>query len=50
MKDRKLGEAGVFIALKDDLITTEIGTDSDCEVFGTSLTAQGSSPIYITSY
>jgi hypothetical protein len=31
-KDRKLGEGGVFIAIRNDLITTEIKTDADCEI------------------
>ena len=29
-KDRKLGKGGVFIAIRNDLITTEIKTNSDC--------------------
>lgn len=31
-KDRKLGEGGVFIAIRNDLITTEIKTNADCEI------------------
>ncbi|CAG2210245.1 unnamed protein product [Mytilus edulis] len=49
-KDRKLGEGGVFIAAKSDLITTEINIKTDCEIVWATLTVQGSFPIYIGSY
>ena len=49
-KDMKLGEGGVFIAIRNDLITTEIKTDADCEIVWTKLTIQGSKSIYIGSY
>ena len=41
-KDRKLGEGGEFIAIRNDLITTEIKTNVDCKIVWTKLTIQGS--------
>ena len=49
-KGRKLGKGGVFIAVKSDLITTEINTKTECEIVWAALTVQGSYPIYIGSY
>lgn len=49
-KDRKFGEGVVFIVIRNDLITTEIKTDADCEIVWTKLTIQGSKSIYIGSY
>ena len=37
-KDRKLGKGGVFIVIRNDLITTEIKTNADCEIVWTKLT------------
>ena len=49
-KDRKLGEGGVFIAVKDDLITTEVKVNTECEVTWATLTIQGSQPIQLDHF
>ena len=40
----------MFIAVKSDLITTEINTKTECEIVWATLTVQGSYSIYIGYY
>jgi hypothetical protein len=49
-KDKASGEGGVFIATKNDLITTEIQTSSECEITRASINIQGSKQIIVGSY
>ncbi|CAC5420090.1 unnamed protein product [Mytilus coruscus] len=45
-KYRKLGAGGVFIAAKNDLVTTVVYTITDCEIMWATLNVQGSNQIY----
>ncbi|CAG2231580.1 unnamed protein product [Mytilus edulis] len=49
-KDRKLGEGGVFIAVDNNYITTEILTGSDCETAWCKINTQGRQPLYIGTF
>ncbi|CAG2236269.1 unnamed protein product [Mytilus edulis] len=49
-KDRKLGEGGVFIAVDNNYITTEILTGSDCETAWCKINTQGRQHLYIGTF
>jgi len=49
-KDRKLGEGGVFTAVDNNYITTEVVSNCNCEIVGTKINIQESQPLYLGSY
>ena len=49
-KDRKLGEGGIFTAVDNNYITTEVVSNCNCEIVWTKINIQGSQPLYLGSY